>query len=1127
MQSERCDARSRALESFARNGKNCGVKSGLSQATRIEVPSLAEAHSMSMHRPKSLRSILLLTVGLAGFAATEVTAQDITTGIVTNLLFDGTTNDSSSNRFTFTQAGVMRFAPDRFGNANRALEFLTPSSDERFLKGPGPNLANQSLTVAFWVKKNYSGGDGVGVFGLFADGAPDSPGKRLTVFLNYGLSIRFTFWYDDLDTPTPLAAGSWYHLGFTFDNVTKTRRIYINGQLDSTKQAAQGFSGGNILQITSKYTTLDDFRLYNRALTAQDVAALAAYQTPPETPPSITSQPSSQVVASGGAATLTVAATGTGPLSYQWAKDGVNLVGATNATYAIANMQPKNIGNYSVLVSGLLGSVTSANASLTIPGVSAELWRGLVAYYTFSGTADDQSAYGNHATVAGNSQFTTNGLSGGALRVIGDSALMYSGGGHALLPKFGTYMNAGFTVSFWAKDESLINNFAVHNASYLTFGPLDQPQVDIALNSETQKIGFTVEGATTRIDVFAPLSFSTALASWKHVVLTYTPGKFVAYLNGAKIDERAMTANIFPCSTAGLGRSWWNGGASSAARMSATFDNVRIYSRTLADSDVQQLYASEAPPELIVAASVVSPPTNQTVVAGATAILSVTAVGTSPLSYQWRKEGQSIPGATLAALTLNGVQPTDAGNYRVLVTNATGSALSATATLTVGIAAAISTHPQSQVANSGTTATFTIVGTGTAPFAYQWRKDGTAISGATNAILTLSSVQPTDAGNYSVMVTNFAGTVTSTPATLAVNIAATISTQPTSQTVVAGTTATLSVNAAGTAPFTYQWQKDGQSIPGATQTELSILTTRAGTAAYSVAITNAAGTTTSQPATLTVKTANPGRLANLSIRTAAGAGNGSLIVGFVVGGSGTTGTAALLARAAGPALVQFGVVGALSDPILTLFNNGRLIASNDDWIGAVIGPVSSSVGAFSFSSGSKDAAISSSLSIGGYTAQVSDVAGAAGVALVELYEASPGFSYVRPRLVNVSARASAGSGGGTMIAGFVIRGETPVTVLVRAIGPSLTQFGVTGVLTNPKLTLFRDSTIVAVNDNWADVGLSAISSTASAVGAFALQTNSLDAALLATLEPGSYTAQISGSDATTTGVALVEIYEVP
>lgn len=912
-------------------------------------------------KPNAFWATLSSLVGVVALGAfSRLPAQDVTTGLVTNLQFDGTSNDSSVNRFTFTEAGTMRYVADRLGNANRALEFVTPPSDDGFLKGPGPNLANQSHSVSFWVKKNYSGGDGVGVFGLLANGAPDSPGTRLTVFLNYGLSIRFTFWYDDFDSATPLVQGVWYHLTFTFDNSTKSRRIYINGQLDSTKQAAYAFSGGNTLQISAKYTTLDDFRLYNRALSAQDVAALAVLQVPAEVPPTITVQPASQVVAAGGVATLSVSATGNAPLKYEWRKDGVNLVGATGATYSVSNMQDVNIGDYSVVVSSSASTVTSASAALSIAGVQSGIWRGLVAYYPFSGNANDQSPFANHATVAGNSQFISTGVSGGAFRIIGDSALFYAGGGHALLPKFGSYMNAGFTISMWVRDEALINTSAIHEQSYLTFGPLDQPQVDIALNSETQRIRYIVDGGSggVRSDIFAPISFSTGLAAWKHVVLSYAPGKFIAYLNGVKVDERAVTANIFPSTTAGLGRGWWNGGASSATRMSVTYDNVRIYSRTLADADVQTLYASEAPPAPLVAAAVTAGPTSLTVVAGQMATLSVSAIGTAPLTYQWRR-------------------------------------------------------------------------------------DGVAIAGATGATLTLTPSQ-------------------------------------------------------------------------------------VGSAAYTVVVANAIGSTTSAPATLTVKSANPGRLTNLSIRTVAGAGSGSLIVGFVLGGSGTSGNAALLARAAGPGLAQFGITGTLPDPILSLFNNGRLIGSNDDWSGPAVAAVSASVGAFAFPASSKDSAIASSLALGGYTAQVSDVGGAAGVSLVELYEAGEGFSYARPRLINVSARASAGSAGGTMIAGFVIKGETPVTILVRGIGPGLSQFGVTGVLGNPKLTLFRDSTVVAINDNWADVGAAALASTANAVGAFALPTNSLDAALLATLEPGSYTAQVSGVDPTAaTGIALVEIYEVP
>ena len=149
--------------------------------------------------------------------------------------------------------------------------------------------------------------------------------------------------------------------------------------------------------------------------------------------------------------------------------------------------------------------------------------------------------------------------------------------------------------------------------------------------------------------------------------------------------------------------------------------------------------------------------------------------------------------------------------------------------------------------------------------------------------------------------------------------------------------------------------------------------------------------------------------------------------------------------------------------------------------------------------------------------------GATGVALAEIYDASTGaFSRTAPRLVNVSARTQVGTGDSILIAGFAIGGSTPVRLLIRAVGPTLGAFGVGGVLADPKLEVLSGSTKIAENDNW----LAEDAATFGAVGAFNLTSRSLDAALVTTLAPGTYTAQISGVRSTT-GVALVEIYELP
>jgi hypothetical protein len=146
-----------------------------------------------------------------------------------------------------------------------------------------------------------------------------------------------------------------------------------------------------------------------------------------------------------------------------------------------------------------------------------------------------------------------------------------------------------------------------------------------------------------------------------------------------------------------------------------------------------------------------------------------------------------------------------------------------------------------------------------------------------------------------------------------------------------------------------------------------------------------------------------------------------------------------------------------------------------------------------------------------------------GVALTEIYDLDlTGAS----RLVNVSTRMNVSAGEGTLIVGLAISGNAPKTVLVRGVGPSLSQFGVTGVLADPQITVFNGATAIATNDNWGTGSSTAaqISATSAEVGAFALVAGSRDAALLATLQPGSYTVQITGVG-NTTGVALVEVYD--
>ncbi len=159
----------------------------------------------------------------------------------------------------------------------------------------------------------------------------------------------------------------------------------------------------------------------------------------------------------------------------------------------------------------------------------------------------------------------------------------------------------------------------------------------------------------------------------------------------------------------------------------------------------------------------------------------------------------------------------------------------------------------------GNTATFTVTATGTAPLRYQWRKNGINISGATSSVYTIVSVTTTNAGTYSVVVSNAAGSKTSNNATLTVVSPPVLTKQPQSITVIQGNTATFTVTATGTAPLRYQWRKNGVNLSGATVSAYSIASaTAANAGTYSVVVSNAAGSKTSNNATLTVSSANIG-----------------------------------------------------------------------------------------------------------------------------------------------------------------------------------------------------------------------------------------------------------------------------
>ena len=255
-------------------------------------------------------------------------------------------------------------------------------------------------------------------------------------------------------------------------------------------------------------------------------------------------------------------------------------------------------------------------------------------------------------------------------------------------------------------------------------------------------------------------------------------------------------------------------------------------------------------------------------------------------------------------------------------------------------------------------------------------------------------------------------------------------------------------------------------------------------------------------------TALPHSLLNVSTRMRTQGGDSALIGGFIINGQDPK---QIVVRAMGPSLP---VAGKLADPVLQLFNSaGALVDQNDNWNSYRANVIATGIPP----ADEHEAVITANLQPGSYTAVVRGVNGATGVALVEAYDLSPNSN---SRLANISTRGKVEAGDNVMIGGFIIAGDQETDVVVRAIGPSLAGFGLTGVLSDPMLEVYNgNGTLLSQDDDWRMDQEQALIDTGLA------PTDDREAALLMTLQPGAYTAIVRGkSDGV--GVGVVEVYNL-
>jgi Leucine-rich repeat (LRR) protein len=805
----------------------------------------------------------------------------------------GTNNGTLQGGATATNAGFI-------GNA------FTFDGTNSFVQFPDSSLFHPTnFTVEAWVR--FSGLDSAGSGGSPAGDqyiffkqntrSGDFEGIDLSKTRIGGndyfrfLVTSATGQFAEMESATVISTGVWYHVaGVRGPNFTQ---LYVNGVLERQTNVAFaqdygvlplyfGTSGQSFWDHKFK-GNLDEVSFYSRPLSSNEISGIfLANNAGKCKAANIATQPQSLTLGTGANAPFTVGATGLAPLAYQWRFNGVNVVGATNSNLTITNIQPVNAGNYTVVVSNSLGSATSSVAVLTVllpPTIilqptSRTNVAGTDATFSVAGTGTPAPGY----------QWQFNGAninSGTAANLLVSSVQAGNGGNYTAIVTnlVGSVTSSVAVLTVWlppaiGTQPSSRTNLIGTTASFFVNATGTAP-----LNYQWQFNGGNIGGAngpSLILDSVQPsatgnyavvitnvagavTSSIAALTVWVPPAITTQP------LSRTNVTGTDATFSVAATGTPSVSYQWqFNGNNIPGATTSAfTVNNVQLSSAgnyaVVVTNSAGLISSAVATLTVWAPPAISAPPASTTNLAGTSATFNINATGTAPLSYQWQFNGTPISGATTSSLTLNNIQLSDAGNYTVAITNVAGSLTSPVATLTVWAPPAISLQPQSATNIAGTIANFSVVATGTAPLNYQWQFSGVNIDGATVSTLALNNVQPGAAGNYTVVITNIAGALTSVVASLTIWVPPSISTTPASQIVIAGSNAVFSVVASGTLPLSYQWLANGiplvnaGNISGANTATLSITAAQPNNAAaYAVVITNVGGSVTSSPAFLTV-----------------------------------------------------------------------------------------------------------------------------------------------------------------------------------------------------------------------------------------------------------------------------------
>ena len=738
--------------------------------------------------------------------------------------------------------------------------------------------------------------------GLYTVRVSNSAGKTVSNPANVVVTEKPVITADPVTPIVPNSpANSPVKTNSTFElSVTATGKEPLTYQWYKNGTLVPGETAKTFQTVTAQEADSGSYHVVvsNEWGTATSQAAAVVVATPVK----ITQNPGGGLVSDGGSHTFTVAATGTAPLAYQWLKNGTAIPGATGSSYQITGAQAADVGNYSVRVTNIVGTVASGTARLEVGS---------------GGGGGGPVVVVSPATITTQPEFPML-LKAGlpmslSVTASGTPTLNYQWFAQEGSVSVGTYAGAAiaggnmatYTKSS-AEESDFVDYYVVVSNDYgsdrsekvrvkvilpvtITKQPADQlSRVDGTTRLEVEatggsspvkyqwrKDGVNIAGATASV-YFVPFT-KKADAGLYDVVVSNAVDSKVSSSATLSVDTAVAISPQPESTTAILGGSasftvgatgdgpisyqWYKdlvpipGGTGATLTIaSAGTSSAGTYSVSVSNL-VSSLASQPASLTVYTPVSITAQPQDTPVNEGANATLSVLATGSSVITYQWSKDGVDIPGATAASYVISVAKPVDAGSYRVLVANPAGSVSSSSAVLTVSPRPRIITHPASTSVVLGGSSSMSVLASGDAPLTYQWRRvGGGAVSGATGATFTVAAAAGSDAGQYEVVVSNGAGSTTSQGAALTVFTPLTITTQPVSQGWVSGLGGSLSVAVSGSEPVSYQWQKDGADVPGATGSSYAVVSAGAVHAgSYRVVATNPAGSVTSAEALVSLK----------------------------------------------------------------------------------------------------------------------------------------------------------------------------------------------------------------------------------------------------------------------------------